>query len=88
MVLHAIPADIPCNMTVSLRFDGDGMLHGVLFKDGAAAYTNKWVRTHQWKVENELGHEHYIKIPTLMDPFGVVVLVWEAIKVRSAAVCR
>lgn len=26
-------------------FDGDGMVHGVRFQDGKAAYLNKWIRT-------------------------------------------
>ena len=27
------------------RYDGDGMLHGVRFKDGRATYRNKWIHT-------------------------------------------
>lgn len=36
-------------------FMGDGMLHGVLLKDGQATYANKFVRTEKWKFENETG---------------------------------
>ena len=36
-------------------FDGDGMLHGVLLRDGQASYRNRWVRTDGWKKERAAG---------------------------------
>ena len=37
-------------------FDGDGMLHGVLLRDGRASYRNRWVRTRGFAEEREAGH--------------------------------
>lgn len=36
-------------------FDGDGMLHGVLLRDGKASYRNRWVRTQGFVDEREEG---------------------------------
>lgn len=36
-------------------FDGDGMIHEIEFKSGAALYRNRWVRTQGFKVEAEAG---------------------------------
>ena len=36
-------------------FDGDGMLHGVLLRDGAASYRNRWVRTDGFEKERAAG---------------------------------
>jgi carotenoid cleavage dioxygenase len=33
-------------------FDGDGMLHAVRFRDGAASYRNRWVRTRGFGAED------------------------------------
>jgi carotenoid cleavage dioxygenase len=36
-------------------FDGDGMLHGVLLRDGAASYRNRYVQTAGWRDERAAG---------------------------------
>ena len=36
-------------------FDGDGMVHGVYFRDGRASYLRKWVRTRALHDEIERG---------------------------------
>ncbi len=36
-------------------FDGDGMVHGVRFRDGRASYANKWVRTAGFERERAEG---------------------------------
>lgn len=36
-------------------FDGDGMLHGVLFQDGKASYLNRYVRTRGFQIERDEG---------------------------------
>lgn len=36
-------------------FDGDGMLHGVLLRDGQASYRNRYVQTAGWRAEREAG---------------------------------
>ncbi len=37
------------------RYDGDGMLHGLRFKDGRATYRNKWIRTDCFQEEAQAG---------------------------------
>ena len=37
-------------------FDGDGMVHAVLFSNGKAQYRNRYVRTKAWEMEREAGH--------------------------------
>ncbi len=34
-------------------FDGDGMLHGLTFKNGKASYRNRWTRTKHFNMESE-----------------------------------
>ncbi len=36
-------------------FDGDGMVHGVRFKEGRASYLNRWVRTADFEKERQAG---------------------------------
>lgn len=37
------------------RYDGDGMLHAIHFKDGRATYRNKWIRTSCFQEEAAAG---------------------------------
>ena len=37
------------------RYDGDGMLHAIRFKDGRASYRNKWIRTAAFEEEAAAG---------------------------------
>jgi carotenoid cleavage dioxygenase len=46
-------------------FDGDGMLHGVVIRDGSISYRNRWVRTRGMEQENRAGHSVW---PGLIDP--------------------
>lgn len=46
-------------------FDGDGMLHGVRFREGKASYRNRWVRTAAWREANTAGKAIY---PSVLDP--------------------
>lgn len=48
-------------------FDGDGMLHAVLLRQGKASYRNRWIRTEGWKEERQAGKALY---PSLLDPPG------------------
>ena len=41
------------------RFDGDGMLHAVEFKDGKAYYQNTYIKTDKWITENKKGKVLY-----------------------------
>jgi carotenoid cleavage dioxygenase-like enzyme len=40
-------------------FVGDGMLHAMTLRDGAASYRNRWVRTPKWLAENRAGRALY-----------------------------
>ena len=47
--------------------DGDGMLHGVTFADGRAAYRNRWVRSQGLQAEMALGRAIYPGLGNVMD---------------------
>ncbi|MCA1995455.1 MAG: carotenoid oxygenase family protein [Coleofasciculus sp. S288] len=54
-------------------FDGDGMLHGVLFQDGKASYLNRYVRTRGFQIERDEGRAIWTGIlePSQPDnPYG------------------
>jgi carotenoid cleavage dioxygenase-like enzyme len=68
-------------------FDGDGMLHGVRISDGQATYTNRYVKTRGWKIEQEVGKAVWtglLEPPQLDHPYGPskntanTALVWHA----------
>jgi len=51
-------------------FDGDGMVHGVYFRDGRASYRNRWVETEALREERQAG----LSIsPGVMGPFDYSV---------------
>ncbi len=66
-VIGEVPADLdgvyvrngPNNHHAPLgnyhRYDGDGMLHAVHFKDGRASYRNKWIKTSAFGEEDLAG---------------------------------
>jgi len=41
-------------------FDGDGMVHGVEFRDGTATYRNRWIETQGLREDRAAGHATYI----------------------------
>lgn len=43
-------------------FDGDGMIHGVLIRDGKATYRNRYIQTAGLKLEEKAGHALYTGI--------------------------
>jgi carotenoid cleavage dioxygenase len=49
-------------------FDGDGMVHGVYFRDGRASYVRKWVRTRALRQEIERGR---VELSGIMGPFDL-----------------
>lgn len=51
-------------------FDGDGMVHGVYFNDGAASYKNRWVQTEALADERSSGRSIS---PGVMGPFDYSV---------------
>ena len=40
-------------------FDGDGMLHGLHFRDGTATYRNRWVNTVGYQRDTKAGQSVY-----------------------------
>ncbi len=46
-------------------FDGDGMVHALEFREGRAAYRNRWIRTRGFLAEQAAGRALW---PGLMDP--------------------
>jgi carotenoid cleavage dioxygenase len=54
-------------------FDGDGMMHGVLFEDGRASYRNRWVRTKAFLAEEQAGEALWTGVterPDFTNPRG------------------
>ncbi len=51
-------------------FDGDGMVHGVYFKDGHVSYRNRFIHTDAWQSEREQGLS---VSPGVMGPFDYEV---------------
>ena len=49
-------------------FDGDGMVHGVYFRDGRASYVRKWVRTRALRDEIARGT---VELSGVMGPFDL-----------------
>lgn len=49
-------------------FDGDGMVHGVMLRDGKASYRNRWVATKAAAEEDAAGHGLYRGILDRFDP--------------------
>ena len=47
-------------------FDGDGMVHGIWFEDGAARYRNRTIQTRGLQMENEVGQSIW---PGVLGPF-------------------
>lgn len=53
-------------------FDGDGMLHGVLIRDGKASYRNRFIRTKKYQDEKAAGKAIYSGILDMPDLTKVV----------------
>jgi len=49
-------------------FDGDGMIHQIDFRQGAASYRNRWVRTRCFQAEQEAGKSLWGGV---MDRYGI-----------------
>src|ERR1043166_8760477 len=53
-------------------FEGDGMLHGVRIRDGAASYRNRYIRTRGWQMENACGKTVY---GSFLDPITLRMIL-------------
>ena len=49
-------------------FDGDGMVHGVYFRDGRASYIRKWIQTRALRDEIASGQ---VNLSGVMGPFDL-----------------
>eukprot|EP00271_Cylindrocystis_brebissonii_P007506 TRINITY_DN21076_c0_g1_i1.p1 TRINITY_DN21076_c0_g1~~TRINITY_DN21076_c0_g1_i1.p1 ORF type:complete len:547 (+),score=105.42 TRINITY_DN21076_c0_g1_i1:145-1785(+) len=59
-------------------FDGDGMLHGVLIKDGKASYVNRYVQTSRLSQEVKKGAPLFIKLGDMRGFVGLLkILLYE-----------
>ena len=65
-------------------FDGDGMLHSVLFDDGAVSYKNRWIRTPMLEVEIAAGRAIYPGLADLMN-FPDPAITGEAGPIKNPA---
>jgi carotenoid cleavage dioxygenase-like enzyme len=65
-------------------FDGDGMLHGVNFADGAASYRNRWIHSRGLDAEIALGRAAYPGLSDVMN-FPDAALVGDAGPVKNPA---
>lgn len=52
-------------------FDGDGMVHGLRFRDGKASYVNKWIRTAGFEAERAAGKALWTGIMEPVKPNGL-----------------
>jgi len=57
-------------------YDGDGMVHGMRFRDGAATYTNRWIRTTGFLAEQAAGKSLW---PGIIEPRRATRRGWGSI---------
>lgn len=67
------------NTSYSL-FDGDGMIHAVLFNDNNITYQNKWVQTNRLQYENKIGKKVYLYLAEFLDNYGLFNFIIYSIK--------
>lgn len=53
-------------------FDGDGMIHAVLFENNKITYQNKWIQTERLKYEDKLGKKVYLYLAEFLDNNGLI----------------
>lgn len=66
-------------------FDGDGMVHGVYFRDGRASYVRKWVRTRALREEIARGT---VELSGIMGPFDVSLMSSDVASSSNPAYCK
>jgi carotenoid cleavage dioxygenase-like enzyme len=66
-------------------FDGDGMVHGVYFRDGRASYIRKWVQTQALHDEIERGK---VELSGVMGPFDLKRIAGREMESRNPDYCK
>ena len=61
-------------------FDGDGMIHGVLFEKNKITYQNKWIQTKRLKVEDKIGKKVYLYLAEFIDKNGLIKYIAYSLK--------
>ncbi|HYE45757.1 MAG TPA: carotenoid oxygenase family protein, partial [Caulobacter sp.] len=52
-------------------FTGDGMVHAFTFAEGAVTYSNRYVKTPKWRLENQAGRALFASFdPAASDPLA------------------
>ncbi|GMH18223.1 hypothetical protein Nepgr_020064 [Nepenthes gracilis] len=63
-------------------FDGDGMVHGIRFKDGNATYCSRYVRTSRLSQEEFFGGAKFIKIGDIKGLYGLVTVIIHMLRAK------
>mmetsp|Transcript_30680 Transcript_30680/g.51662 ORF Transcript_30680/g.51662 Transcript_30680/m.51662 type:complete len:530 (+) Transcript_30680:245-1834(+) len=63
-------------------FDGDGMVHSCLIKDGQVSYSNRWVRTARFEEERKAGWPVFLKIGDMTGISTLFLLLLQAVKTK------
>jgi carotenoid cleavage dioxygenase-like enzyme len=66
-------------------FDGDGMVHGVYFRDGRASYVRKWVQTRALRAEIARGS---VELSGIMGPFDTHRLAADGERLGNPDYCK
>jgi carotenoid cleavage dioxygenase-like enzyme len=66
-------------------FDGDGMVHGVYFRDGRASYVRKWVQTRALRDEIARGG---VELSGIMGPFDTGKLAADGERLVNPDYCK
>jgi carotenoid cleavage dioxygenase len=66
-------------------FDGDGMIHGVYFRDGRASYIRKWVQTRALHDEIERGK---VELSGIMGPYDLSRVAGRELQSRNPDYCK
>ena len=64
-------------------FEGDGMLHGVRIREGAASYRNRYIRTRGWQQEQSRGQSIYGSILDPLDMRLILRTSWNSLTRRD-----
>jgi carotenoid 9,10(9',10')-cleavage dioxygenase 1 len=64
-------------------FDGHGMLHNIRIKSGKATYTNQYIKTPRFKLEQRLGKDYFLRFGELVGVTGLFKAILSSYKVKA-----